>query len=372
MRIRTKYILVMVALVAAVTVGVSLYLFSVNERLSAQYRAKNLQHLEAALKEHAREDAASHAAFIAKATEKPLLAGDVEAVGYILKSLLDRPETIAATIYTRDGFVFHDGSENRAWFGERGADDVVECIRRGEQKIDERPNGTIRIIAPILMADQIVGGLEVKVDTDFIAGQIADFREELAQAARGEFGNQIGNIFGVTLVALVLAGVVAAILAGRLSAPIRELANATRRISKGDFSMDVKPRRGDELGELANAFDQMSRKLRETMVSRSELQQTVDEQTHELREAHDSLLALESDRREVLLEISEELRAPVRELEEDAEHALRNQDSALEFRHSMSRLLFRICDVRRLVEDLRFASRSDEPRLAARRNDKPE
>ncbi len=171
-------------------------------------------------------------------------------------------------------------------------------------------------------------------------------RTELIAAAESELEQQVTQLILVSFLVLLLAGLVATILAARLSAPIRDLANATDRISRGDFSVDIATRHTDELGSLAHSFDDMSRALRETMVSRSELQKTVEDQTRESRQTDEQ---------------------PISDLEHDAEHALRNQDSAMELRHSMCQLLLRIRDIRRLLDDLRFASRSDEPRKAARR-----
>ena len=71
----------------------------------------------------------------------------------------------------------------------------------------------------------------------------------------------------------------------------------------------------------------------------------------------------------MLDEIGDDLRAPITAIESDITVALRNQDSALELRHSLSRVLFQIRDVRRLVDDLRFAARSEQPRRIGRSTD---
>ncbi|MBO6785104.1 MAG: HAMP domain-containing protein [Alphaproteobacteria bacterium] len=368
MNIRTKYVLVLVSLVAGLTVAISLYHFSTNQRLSDEFRERSLERLEASLTNRARENALSLSILTASAALEPLFFEDIERVGSVLTSLLERPEVNAVLVYARDGTVFHDGSEALETFGSDAPDDVVRAMGDGERLIQIRPENMIRIVTPIAAGGYTFGALEVLIDAGFVDRQISVMQLDLASAFDREMRKQIVQLLVVSVVALLLAGLIAVFLAGRLSAPIRELADATRRIEKGDFGVDIRTRRDDELGDLARAFEHMANTLQETMVLRSELQRTVDEQTTELRAAHDNLLAQETDRREVIEEITNDLRSPITELESDAEHALRNQDSALELRHSMSRLLLRIRDVRRLLEDLRFASRSDEPRRAARRD----
>ena len=368
MSIRRKNVLLLVALVAGLTVAISLYHFSTNKQLTEAFRERSLERLESSLLQSARDNALSLSALTASAALEPLFFEDIDGVGNILTPLIERSEVLSAKVYGRDGGVFHDGSQELPSFGDRAPDDVRDAMVTEERLVQIRPDSIIRIVTPIVTDGYTFGALEVFIDAPFIDRQIAAMQADLIAASDRETREQIWLLVIFSAVALVLAGLIAVFLAARLSAPIRELNDATRRIAEGDFSVDVSTRREDELGELATSFDQMAKTLRETMVSRSELQKTVGEQTRELRAAHEGLVTLEADRREVIEEISEDLRKPIQDLESDAELALRSQDSALELRHSMSRLLLRIRDVRRLLDDLRFASSSDEPRRAARRD----
>lgn len=367
MRIRTKYLLILVSLAATLTAAVSIYQFSATSRVTGEFQNRSLQRLETALLEAAQAHALTLSTLTADSLLEPLFFEDLDAVGNIVESLLAKDQIIFANVYDADGRVFHNGSDKLETFGNTAPPEVLEILGESTTSVDMQDNKTIRIIQPIAADGYVFGVLDVLIDTLFVESQIAMMRTELIATAERELEQQVRQLILVSLLVLLLAGLVATILAARLSAPIQDLANATDRISRGDFSVDIAMRRTDELGSLAHSFDDMSRALRETMVSRSELQKTVEDQTRELRQTHEKLLAVESDRREVLDEIGEDLEQPISDLEHDAEHALRNQDSALELRHSMSQLLLRIRDIRRLLDDLRFASRSDEPRKAARR-----
>lgn len=367
MRIRTKYLLILISLVACLTAAVSIYQFTATQRLNSEFQDRSLERFESSLTAVARSNAVSLSSLTAESLLEPLFFQDIDGVGNIVQPLLARDEIIALNVYARDGQVFHNGSDELETFGDPASPEVIQILEAKSPVIQMNDDMTIRIITPIVADGYVFGALDVLIDTVFVENEIAAMQDELVAASDEEIRQQIVQLVGVSLVALMIAAALATVLASRLSAPIRELAGATERISRGDFSVSIETRRNDEFGALASSFDDMSRTLRETMVSRSELQTTVEAQTHELRETHEQLVTLETDRREVLEEISDDLRAPIQELESDAEHALRNQDSALELRHSMSRLLIRIRDVRRLLEDLRFASQSKEPRKAARR-----
>jgi len=367
MRIRTKYLLILISLVACLTAVVSIYQFTVTQRLNSEFQTRMLERFEASLTEAARSHAVSLSSLTADSLLEPLFFQDIDGVGNIVQPLLSREEIVALNVHARDGRIFHNGSDELESFGDLASPEVAEVLEGKAPAVRMNGDMTIRIITPIVADGYVFGALDVVIDTTFVESEIAAMQSELVAASDDETRQQIVQLVGVSLVALMIAAAVATLLAARLSAPIQELAGATERISRGDFSMDIETRRNDELGALASSFDNMSRALRETMVSRSELQSRVASQTQELRETHEQLVTLETDRREVLEEISDDLRAPIQDLESDAEHALRSQDSALELRHSMSRLLLRIRDVRGLLEDLRFASRSSEPRKAARR-----
>jgi signal transduction histidine kinase len=77
----------------------------------------------------------------------------------------------------------------------------------------------------------------------------------------------IGNVRAVLLLigfgGLLLGAAGAAFLANRITRPLRKLVEGTVRISKGDFSraIDIPP--GDEIGDLAGSFNEMSGRLLE-------------------------------------------------------------------------------------------------------------
>jgi len=92
--------------------------------------------------------------------------------------------------------------------------------------------------------------------TDLIAG--AEIPKAAAYFATREL---LGNLLFVALLLLAAAAVVSMIWSQTLTRSIARLADATREIAKGRFDVDVKVGSRDEIGRLAQAFNQMAREL---------------------------------------------------------------------------------------------------------------
>lgn len=71
------------------------------------------------------------------------------------------------------------------------------------------------------------------------------------------------NLLWLNIGGIFIAVVVAVFLAGDITRPIRILANASRRISDGDYSSNVLASGADEFGELAKAFNLMQSAISE-------------------------------------------------------------------------------------------------------------
>ncbi|MFQ5814355.1 MAG: HAMP domain-containing protein, partial [Anaerolineae bacterium] len=66
-------------------------------------------------------------------------------------------------------------------------------------------------------------------------------------------------MFGV--LALILGSVGSVVVARRITGPIRELAKGAEAVGRGDLSQQITVRSGDEIGELASAFNKMTHQL---------------------------------------------------------------------------------------------------------------
>lgn len=92
---------------------------------------------------------------------------------------------------------------------------------------------------------------------------------------------------------LVLGGLIAWLLVGRIINPISRLSMATKEIMRGNLSVSVKPEEDDEIGHLAGSFSEMAKRLAEreqALIQLNDALETrVEEQTRELQIERDKL-----------------------------------------------------------------------------------
>jgi len=133
-----------------------------------------------------------------------------------------------------------------------------------------------------LPATELATGTPIQVNGQTVGKVIgASLAAPVAASPAGAF---LKNVNRSILLAVLAAGVVAlalgALLFFQLTAPIRQLTAAAHAIAAGDLSQRVVVRSGDELGELAGAFNAMAANL---AASEGQRRQMVADVAHELR-----------------------------------------------------------------------------------------
>jgi len=115
----------------------------------------------------------------------------------------------------------------------------------------EREGNTLRIREvemPIFLpeGDLVWGSVKVGVSVESLYVLVRRVRNALLPIAAGGF---LLGILG------------AAVLARRITRPLHRLVDGTVRIAKGDFSQAIAAKSGDEVGDLARSFNEMTRQL---------------------------------------------------------------------------------------------------------------
>jgi len=116
------------------------------------------------------------------------------------------------------------------------------------------------------------------------------------------------------LVCFIPATMLGIYLSKKITKPIIDLRNATRKISKGDLDTQIKSASHDEIGELATSFNKMVENLNRTTVSRDELAEEVVERKkaeEALREAKKQAEIASEAKSRFLANMSHEIRTPM-------------------------------------------------------------
>lgn len=148
-----------------------------------------------------------------------------------------------------------------------------------------RPGG---IATRIAIAALVVAGLAIAilaVGVIVVGGQsfadlMAEHGESTESSRRMFEDSVVWVVAATTVVAIVGAVALAALLGARIARPLREIGRAARRVAAGDYEARI-PRRGpEEIVSLADSFNQMATALEEQERMRREF---IANAAHELR-----------------------------------------------------------------------------------------
>ena len=158
---------------------------------------------------------------------------------------------------------------------------------------------------------------------------------------------------GIVLLSLAFAVLASLVLASRMTRPVRALAEGARRVAGGDLSEGVEVESGDEIGALAQAFNQM---------------------LEALRSSQDRLLQAErvAAWREMARRLAHELKNPLFPIQLSIETLRRaferggsGQDLAGLVRDSTGTILDEIAALKRIIEEFSEFARTPKPRLVS-------
>lgn len=110
--------------------------------------------------------------------------------------------------------------------------------------------------------------------------------------------NVLGSLIGLLLLAIIVTAFLAHLLARLITRPLDELSEGARAIVAGHFDYRIPVRSRDEVGKLAESFNEMSDHLdlviTDLLSSRDQLQRVVDRVGATLRSTHDMGQILDS------------------------------------------------------------------------------
>jgi two-component system nitrogen regulation sensor histidine kinase NtrY len=132
----------------------------------------------------------------------------------------------------------------------RGRAFHVETVRAGGRQV-EVGYAPLRNPDPDSPDDEIIGAASVAV----LRGGATQERDQ---------ADAVTTVLGFYLASLIAAMAFGTWMAARLTSPLRELRLATRRVAEGDLSEPVSGEGPDELGQVVEAFNTMTRDLAES------------------------------------------------------------------------------------------------------------
>jgi len=244
-----------VLVVVLAVVGVMLHRQATMQR---EVVALSQESIHALLFDRVRERGQAVAGQLADSLVNPLYYFDLDAIGVLMRNVMQQSDVSYVIVYDNSGAVIHDGSDDIATYGQAMHDPLAYEVVTARDMHVQVTNKVLDVSAPIRIGGQRIGGVRIGYSLDSV---IADENRATA-AMRGrmeDIGYQHALWVLLMMLVLVAIGVVVSLVVQRsLVRPIRQLANAAREIEAGNFATEVPVTpRDDEVGDLTRAFSRM-------------------------------------------------------------------------------------------------------------------
>lgn len=198
---------------------------------------------------------------IAANTTDALAMIEVRELRRMIAEARDQENVLDAVAFDEDGRVLTDGTVVNPKRHELISEAALRHIQGSQALLVEFAGDVMTVTKPVHLGGRILGGVRLQYS-------LAGLAEDQASLARRTF--MVGAIFAL------LGVIAAALLTEAVTRPLKEVIRATRALSEGEPAPRVPVRTADEVGELAEAFNEMTRNLRDTTVSRDYLDRVLE------------------------------------------------------------------------------------------------
>jgi two-component system phosphate regulon sensor histidine kinase PhoR len=227
-----------------------------------------------------------------------------------------RAANARVTVIQRDGTVLADTEADPARMENHAARPEFASALAGRIGTDTRTSHTVSIEFLYVAAPIDGGAVRLAYPLAAVQRSTAQVRVTLLSAS---------------LIALLISGLLAAVVASRLSARLQRMSDFAERIAAGDLAARIDESSADEIGHLANALDRTARQLEATLAEAERVEKT---------------------RRDFIANVSHELRTPLTSITGYAETLLDSELPAASRREFVEAIHRNAARMARLTEDL--------------------
>jgi two-component system, NtrC family, sensor kinase len=239
-----------------------------------------------------------------------MLRNDRQGLYHTIQTMADEPGMVKVRIFDRDGRISYstDAAESgrtvdkaaEACYGCHAQSQPLVRLNRPDRFRIYRNSGGFRVLGIITPIENQPACANAACHAHPESQQILGVLDTDLSLAKADQQLAEGNtqILAYTITAMLLVAVLSWWFVVRMvDRPIRVLAEGTERLSEGDLGYQIQVQSEDELGDLADSFNQMSLQLRaanEQIVRWAKtLEDRIEEKTHELKSVYDNVLQVE-------------------------------------------------------------------------------
>lgn len=275
-KLQTRYSLILLSLIITnMLLLTTILLFQFKSSLNAMVETSS-NSMEKNLLAQLGRQGESITRLVAEKLVNPFYQYNMVEIHDLLHTVKMQKDVTRAYVYDTQGRILQDGTKEVEEFG-RLLDDVEsrKAIYTRGHLVKQVRGDILDISIPIWISDHPLGGLQISLSMKNSYSAIAAVKALLIQLGYAGL-KRITLIMGLTTLLLLLVGIGFSIpVVGHLIRPIREMSIHAKRIGQGDCHELLLSKRKDEIGDLVNAFNQMSQDLQHTTVSKKYLESII-------------------------------------------------------------------------------------------------
>lgn len=197
-------------------------------------------------------------------------------------------------VLDRNGVVLSTNPENQSIIGQRNTQIEVQRALMGTRdeavRLNPKNGHRMKILSiPVKVNQEVVGAIYLMASLEETYQTVQEINKLLLQG---------------TALALGLTAIIALALARTITSPIKEMTRQTQAMAAGDFSMQVKVYSQDEIGQLAQGINHMSRRLSQAL---EEIEEERNKLASILFHMSDGLIATDRHGRIILVNMQAEM-----------------------------------------------------------------
>lgn len=289
LKLQARYSIVIFSIIICiVTVLSAMLLFQFKTSMNNLSKT-NLELMSKKLLEQINKRGEVMTSFLVENIKNPLYLYDMQRIYELLSTAAEQKDVLFIYVYDADGKIVHDGDEKIPMFGRLLDDEVSRRALRLKGGLTTQIKGDIlRISSPILIGETLLGGITTGLSLKAIRSEIDGMNKRLNEMQENGLNRSLTTLMITTILFIVLGMFVSVVVSRRLIHPIKDLSNYASAVGKGDYEIKISHKREDEIGDLINSFNRMSRDLQHKeealLKSHDELEQRVEERTAELQQ----------------------------------------------------------------------------------------
>ena len=143
-------------------------------------------------------------------------------------------------------------------------------------------------MAPIRLDGLLSGGVCLIRSSQFVNTALESLNSVLISTDRETFLSNLRFLFLVASVLFLLVLLSSYAVANRITKPMNILSGLIKKVGKGEFNIDIPFDHRDEIGDLARSLQNMAMTIKETTISRDDLQNI-------LHSMHDGVIVVDAE-----------------------------------------------------------------------------